>query len=141
MRTQESHRVDEAKARREVQRGELVALAAVAVAVWTRLSAPPTDVPVISMSALSRRALRNAATDLGIFRLTHHGVDIEAVLNASKTFFALPEDVKRSARSGSGASGGVKHKHLASRFPRVFRAPICAARWPPRLPASHPAPA
>ena len=58
------------------------------------------------------RAVRRAATHLGVFRLASHGVAVEEVLNASRTFFARPDAVKRSARSRSGMVGGFQRGYI-----------------------------
>lgn len=92
-----------------------VVVAAVVWAVLSRASLagnPSSDVPLVSMSTLSQSTLSKAATNLGVFRLEGHGVDIASVLDASKTFFALPETAKRSARSGDGAGGGFMRGYI-----------------------------
>ena len=54
-----------------------------------------------------------------------HGVDNDLVLNASRQFFFLPEEIKRTARSASGAVGGFParlHTSRAERAPqRIYR--------------------
>ena len=91
-----------------------------AAAAWltaiSRLGAPWSGgdaVPLINLSSVDGRVLHRAATSgLGVFRLTGHNVDVEAVLNASRSFFQLPEDAKRSARSSSGAVGGFQRGYI-----------------------------
>ena len=78
-------------------------------------SAPVVDdgVPLIDVANLTDVVqLRRAAMHLGIFRLSGHGVDVHGALNASRTFFAQPEEVKRSARSSTGATGGFQRGYV-----------------------------
>ena len=81
---------------------------------WARQT---REVPVLNMADLSadmgrHRSLLRASATLGVFRLQGHGVDGDAVLNASRIYFAQPEAVKRSARSPSGASGGFERGYI-----------------------------
>mmetsp|Transcript_52705 Transcript_52705/g.104715 ORF Transcript_52705/g.104715 Transcript_52705/m.104715 type:complete len:420 (-) Transcript_52705:56-1315(-) len=77
---------------------------------------PAEDVPLIELQSMRHdytgRNLRRAAMHLGVFRLSGHGVDIDAVLNASQTFFKQSAGVKRSARSRSGGSGGFERGYI-----------------------------
>lgn len=60
-----------------------------------------------------RQELLLAATRLGVFRVRQPAsVNGSAVLNAARAFFSQPDDVKRSARSASGASGGFERGYI-----------------------------
>ena len=75
--------------------------------------APADGIPLLDVAALAdANQLRRAATDLGILRLSGHGISSDVVMNASREFFARPEGVKRSARSGSGAVGGFQRGYI-----------------------------
>ena len=70
-------------------------------------------VPILDLSDLGNsKQMLHAATHLGVFRLRGHRLGGPAVLNASRTFFAQPEAIKRSARSASGASGGFERGYI-----------------------------
>lgn len=71
------------------------------------------SVPVLDVLDLANaRAVRTAATHLGIFRLTGHQAPIEGILNASHQFFGLSDTIKRSARSSTGVSGGFQRGYI-----------------------------
>ena len=65
-------------------------------------------VPLLNLTALALHdpkevaVLRAASVGNGVFRVSGHGIDIDAVLNASKAFFALPLEAKISTSASSG---------------------------------------
>ena len=85
--------------------GLLAALAALIIK-------PRETVPLINLAAVDIAALRAAASGPGVFRIANHGVDNDLVLNASRQFFLLPEEIKRTARSASGAVGGFQRGYI-----------------------------
>jgi len=93
--------------------GGLAACVSLLVALAASLSSKPSTVPLIDLSKnVSKRELLQAATSLGVFRVAGHRVDIEAALGASRAFFALPEALKHTARSESGAVGGFQRGYI-----------------------------
>jgi isopenicillin N synthase-like dioxygenase len=89
------------------------ATVAMLASAWARIAQPAmSSVPLLNLTHLDTAALQRAATDLGIFRLVGHGVDVGASLDASRAFFELPELAKASARSASGAVGGFQRGYI-----------------------------
>lgn len=91
-----------------------LASAAIGLLVGTLRSdaASATAVPLlVNVSEVNVKQLRMAASSLGVFRLAADSVDVEAALEASRSFFALPEAVKRSAKSATGV-GGFKRGYI-----------------------------
>lgn len=89
------------------------AVVLVAVAAALRGTTRGPEIRVFNVSSLMARRpdaklehdLAKAAARLGVFRLVGHGVDVEAMLAASRSFFKLPEDVKLAAVSPHGSGG------------------------------------
>ena len=61
---------------------------------------PIIDLSLATTSAAERTRLDAACRDHGFFLLKNHGIDqqIDAMWQASKTFFALPTAAKRAVR-------------------------------------------
>ena len=96
--------------------GAIVAVLVVVLEAGRRLalrSRTDTIVPLLDTANLTdAHELRRVAKHLGVFRLTGHGIDVESVLNASRTFFAKPEDLKQTARSSTGTAGGFQRGYI-----------------------------
>ncbi|MEM9629065.1 MAG: 2-oxoglutarate and iron-dependent oxygenase domain-containing protein [Pseudomonadota bacterium] len=77
------------------------------------------DIPQIDMSDFSRRkpeiteALWQAATDIGFFQLTNHGIPqtlVDEAFDASAGFFALPAETKQQYPLKPGTNAGWEYK-------------------------------
>ena len=92
----------------------LLVLMLAAASSWPWLHSQPPKVPLVDLGvpALQQRVAWRTAAALGVVRLAGHGLDIDAVLNATASLFALPHDVKAAAtsatRGGGGGGGGVQ---------------------------------
>ena len=70
------------------------------------------ETPLGASAAAAARRVSAAAAELGVVRLTGHGVDVARALGAARAFFDLPEPAKRSARMAAGAAPGFFRGYL-----------------------------